>query len=136
MSSAPRLLAGGNPQIAKGFGQAPVQAWIDAAPGWKSETGAALDAVITREVPRVRKAVKWNTPLYGVDDVTWFMSFHAMTAYIKVGFFHGAELDPPPPVLSKQPQVRYLHLGEGDPVDTPQLVAWIRRASALPGVKM
>lgn len=136
MTEAPRLLAGGNPQIAKGHGQAPVDAWIAAAPGWKSTTAGALDGLITRLVPGVQKAVKWNSPLYGLDGQTWFLSFHAMTAYIKVAFHNGVALDPPPPVGSKQPRVRYLHLAEGEAVDTPQLAAWITQAAALSGEKM
>ncbi|WP_035303591.1 DUF1801 domain-containing protein [Brevundimonas aveniformis] len=136
MIQTPKLLAGGNPQIAKGYGDAPVRAWIAAAPGWKSTMGAEIDAVVTRLVPGVSKAVKWNTPLYGVGDGTWFLSFHAMTEYIKVAFFAGAELDPPPPVGSTQPRVRYLHLHEGEAVDTPQITAWIRQAAALTGEKM
>ncbi len=135
-SSAPKLLSGGNPQIAKGYGEAPVQAWIAAAPGWKSTTAAALDTLITRTVPGVKKAVKWNSPLYGLDGQTWFLSFHAMTAYIKVAFHNGVELEPPLPVGSKQPRVRYLHLHEGQAVDTPQIAAWITQAAALPGEKM
>jgi len=130
------LLAGGNPQIAKGFGQAPVDAWIAAAPGWKATTAADLDALITRLVPGVQKAVKWNSPLYGLDGQTWFLSFHAMKAYIKVAFHNGVALDPPPPVGSTQPRVRYLHLTEGDAVDTPRIRAWISQAAALPGEKM
>ncbi|HRH19013.1 MAG TPA: DUF1801 domain-containing protein [Brevundimonas sp.] len=136
MTDAPKLLSGGNPQIAKGHGQAPVDAWITAAPGWKSTTAGALDGLITRLVPDVHKAVKWNSPLYGRDGQTWFLSFHAMTAYIKVAFHNGVALDPPPPVGSKQPRVRYLHLTEGEAVDTPQLAAWITQAAALPGEKM
>lgn len=136
MTATPKLLAGGNPQIAKGFGEAPVQAWIAAAPGWKSTTAKALDALITRSAPGVQKAVKWNSPLYGLDGTTWFLSFHAMTAYIKVGFHNGVALEPPPPVGSKQPRVRYLHLHEGEVVDTAQIAAWITQAAALPGEKM
>ena len=136
MTEAPRLLSGGNPQIAKGYGDAPVQAWIAAAPGWKATTAAALDSLIAREVPKVRRAVKWNSPLYGLDGTTWFLSFHAMTAYIKVAFHNGVDLTPPLPVGSKQPRVRYLHLAEGDQVDTPQIADWVRQAAALPGEKM
>jgi len=136
MTATPKLLAGGNPQIAKGFGEAPVQAWIAAAPGWKSTTAQALDTLITRSAPGVQKAVKWNSPLYGLDGQTWFLSFHAMTAYIKVAFHNGIALEPPPPVGSKQPRVRYLHLHEGEVVDTAQIAAWITQAAALPGEKM
>lgn len=136
MTQPPKLLAGGNPQIAKGQGDAPVRAWIAAAPGWKSTTGAEIDDLVTRLVPGVAKAVKWNSPFYGVGDGTWFLSFHAMSKYIKVAFFAGAELDPPPPVGSTQPRVRYLHLHEGEAVDTPQITAWIQQAAALPGETM
>jgi len=136
MASSPKLLSGGNPQIPKGYGEAPVQAWIAAAPGWKSTTAAQLDALITRLVPGVSKAVKWNSPLYGLDGKAWFLSFHAMSRYIKVAFHSGVELDPPPPVESKQPRVRYLHLHEGEPVDTPEIAAWIIQAAALPGETM
>ncbi len=136
MTDKPRLLSGGNPQIPKGYGDAPVQAWIAAAPGWKSDKAAALDALITRTVPDVKKAVKWNSPLYGLDGATWFLSFHAMTSYLKVAFHNGVELDPPPPVGSKQPRVRYLHITEADAVDEAQLTDWIRQAAALPGEKM
>lgn len=136
MTQPPKLLAGGNPQTAKGQGDAPVRAWIAAAPGWKSATGAEIDDLVTRLVPGVAKAVKWNSPFYGVGDGTWFLSFHAMSRYIKVAFFAGADLDPPPPVGSTQPRVRYLHLHEGEAVDTPQITAWIQQAAALPGDKM
>jgi hypothetical protein len=136
MAAPPKLLSGGNPQIAKGSGEAPIQAWIAAAPGWKSTTAEALDALITRLVPGVAKAVKWNSPLYGLDGQTWFLSFHAMTAYIKVAFHNGVELEPPLPVGSKQPRVRYLHLHEGEAVDTPEIAHWITQAAALPGEKM
>ena len=136
MTDTPRLLSGGNPQIAKGHGDAPVQAWIAAAPGWKSEAAARLDALITRPVPDVKKAVKWNSPLYGLDGRTWFLSFHAMTKYLKVAFHRGAELDPPPPVGSRQPLVRYLHVAEGEAVDEAHLADWIAQAARLPGVKM
>lgn len=137
MSDQPKLLSGGNPQIPKGHGEAPVQAWIAAAPGWKSEAGARLDALITEAVPDVRKAVKWNSPLYGVEDGdVWFLSFHAMTNYLKVAFHAGAELDPPPPVGSKQPRIRYLHIGEDFDWSDGRLRDWIVQASRLPGVKM
>ena len=132
----PRLLSGGNPQIAKGHGDAPVQAWIAAAPGWKGETGRRLDALIAAAVPGVRKAVKWNTPLYGVEEGTWFASFHAFDRYLKVAFFRGADLDPPPPVASKQKHVRYVHIHEDEPLDEAQLTDWIRQASRLPGERM
>ena len=137
MNYKPTLLSGGNPQIPKGYGEAPVKAWIAAAPGWKSEAGARLDALVTRTVPGVKKAVKWNSPLYGVEEGdVWFLSFHAMTHYLKVAFHNGVELDPPLPVGSKQPRVRYLHIGEDFDWSDPQLADWIAQASKLPGEKM
>jgi hypothetical protein len=134
-AAKPKLLSGGNPQIAKGYGDAPVQAYIAAMPGWKRELGARLDALITRAVPRVRKAVKWNSPFYGVSDNVWFLSFHVFTKYVKVAFFRGASLTPPPPGASKQKHVRYLDIHEGE-FDEAQFVAWVKQASKLPGEKM
>lgn len=131
--SAPVLLSGGNPQIAKGDGDAPVQAFIRAMPGWKSDLGRRLDALITRTVPDVRKAVKWNSPFYGVEGQGWFLNFHCFTRYVKVAFFRGASLRPPPPGESKHPDVRYLDLHEGEELDEKLLVNWIRQAAALPG---
>jgi hypothetical protein len=130
------LLAGGNPQIAKGYGDAPVQAYIDAMPGWKSATGRQLDALITRAVPKVRKAVKYNSPLYGLEDQRWFIGIHVFTRYVKVAFFNGASLKPPPPGASKQKNVRYLDIHEGDSIDEAQFVKWARQASRLPGEKL
>lgn len=131
------LLSGGNPQIPKGEGDAPVQAYIAAMPGWKSEAGRRLDALVETTVPGVRKAVKWNSPFYGVEGPEgfggWFLSFHCFTRYIKVTFFRGAQLEPQPPVGSKDPNTRYLHIEEGQPVDEAQLAAWIRQAAAIPG---
>jgi hypothetical protein len=132
----PALLSGGNPQIAKGYGDAPVQAYIAAMPGWKSEVGRRLDALIVRTVPGVRKAVKWNSPFYGVEDQVWFLSFHCFTKYIKVAFFRGASLKPVPPGQSKQKDVRYLDIHEDDELDEAQLVSWIEQASRLPGEKV
>ncbi len=135
--STPKLLSGGNPQIPKGEGEAPVQAYIAAMPGWKSEAGRRLDALIVKTVPGVRKAVKWNSPLYGVEGPDgfggWFLSFHCFARYIKVTFFRGAKLEPLPPVGSKDPNTRYLHIEEGEPVDEAQLAEWIRQAAAIPG---
>lgn len=131
-----KLLSGGNPQIAKGHGDVPVQAWIAAAPGWKGGVAARLDALIERAVPGVIKAVKWNTPLYGLEDGVWFASVHAFERYLKLGFFRGASLDPVPPVASKQKEVRYLHIHEDDPFDEAQLADWLKQASGLPGVRM
>jgi hypothetical protein len=138
IESQPALLSGGNPQIAKGYGDAPVQAYIAAMPGWKSEVGRRLDALIGRNVPGVRKAVKWNSPLYGAgkEEHTWFLSLHCFDRYIKVAFFRGASLNPVPPVESKQKDVRYLHIHEGDQLDEAQLADWVRQASQLPGEKM
>ncbi|HUD90932.1 DUF1801 domain-containing protein [Sphingobium sp.] len=128
-----RLLSGGNPQIAKGDGDAPVQAYIAAMPGWKHGAGRWLDALIVRTVPDVKKAVKWNSPFYGVEGQGWFLSYHCMTRYIKIAFFAGTSLDPMPPVASKSEGTRYLHLFEEKRVDKAQLVEWIRQAAALPG---
>ena len=133
---APTLLSGGNPQIAKGYGDAPVQAYIAAMPGWKSEVGHRLDALITRAVPGVYKAVKYNSPLYGIEGQGWFLSLHVFTRYIKVAFFRGASLRPVPPGTSKQEHVRYLDIHEADKLDEKQFAAWVKQASKLPGVKM
>ncbi|MEM5433164.1 DUF1801 domain-containing protein [Cupriavidus oxalaticus] len=129
----PRLLSGGNPQIAKADGDAPVQAYIAAMPGWKSKAGRRLDALIVRHVPEVRKAVRWNSPFYGVEGQGWFLSFHCFTKYIKVAFFRGAALKPLPPGESKDPDTRYLDIYEQDDIDEEQLGNWIRQASAMPG---
>ncbi len=132
-SAEPTLLAGGNPQIAKGDGDAPVQAYIAAMPGWKNEVGRALDALVVRAVPAVCKAVKWNSPLYGMEGNGWFLSFHCFTKYVKVTFFRGASLRPLPPGESKQQEVRYLDIREGDTLDQKVLTSWIRQAAKLPG---
>ncbi len=132
----PKRLSGGNPRVPKGHGDAPVQAWIAAAPGWKGEIAGRLDALIEHTVPGVNKAVKWNTPLYGVEDGVWFVSFHAFDRYLKVAFFRGASLDPVPPVGSKQKDVRYFHIHEHDPFDEARLGDWLKQASRLPGEKM
>ena len=128
-----KLLSGGNPQIAKADGDAPVQAYIAAMPGWKRDIGRRLDALIARTVPNVRKAVKWNSPLYGIEGRGWFLSFHCFTKYIKVSFFRGTSLRPPPPGESKQKEVRYLDIHEEDPLDEAQVGAWVKQASQLPG---
>ena len=128
-----KLLAGGNPQIAKADGDGPVQAYIAAMPGWKRDVGRRLDALIVRTVPGVRKAVRWNTPFYGVDGRGWFLAFHCITKYVKVAFFKGGSLRPPPPVESKQKHVRYAHVHEGDAIDEALFTNWIRQASELPG---
>ncbi|NUP98941.1 MAG: DUF1801 domain-containing protein [Armatimonadetes bacterium] len=129
----PRLLAGGNPQIPKGDGDGPVQAYLAAMPGWKQEVGRRLDALIERTVPEVRKAVRWNSPFYGVDGQGWFLSFHCFTKYLKVTFFKGTSLRPLPPIDSKDPEARYVHLFEDGGADDEQLADWIRQAAALPG---
>ena len=130
------LLSGGNPQIAKGYGDAPVQAYIAAMPGWKSDVGRRLDAIIERTVPGVRKAVKWNSPMYGVDEGTYFLGIHVFAKYIKVAFFRGASLDPLPPVASKHKDVRYFHIHEDVPLDEARFADWVKQASELPGEKM
>jgi hypothetical protein len=132
-SSRVVLLSGGNPQIAKGEGDAPVQAYIAAMPGWKKNVGRRLDDLVVRVVPRVRKAVKWNSPFYGLEERGWFLSFHCFTKYVKLTFFRGASLRPPPPGESKHPEVRYFDIHEGDVVDRPQVVRWVKQASRLRG---
>jgi len=132
-SKAPVLLSGGNPQIAKGDGDAPVQAYIDAIPGWRSDTARQLDALITRTLPDVIKAVKWNSPFYRTEGQGWSISFHTFTKYLKVGFFDGTLLKPMPPEGSKDAGMRYLHIYEGDKLDEKQLAAWCKQAAKLPG---
>lgn len=127
------LLSGGNPQIAKGDGDGPVQAYITAMPGWSQKVGRDLDRIITNSVPNVHKAVKWNTPFYGVRGQGWIVAFHVFTKYVKVTFFDGALLRPPPPVESKDRNVRYYHVNEGEAVDEKQFASWVKQASALPG---
>ena len=132
----PVLLAGGNPQIAKGEGDAVLQSYIAAMPGWKREIGRRLDALIERTVPGVHKAVKWNSPFYGIEGEGWFLNFHCFTSYVKVAFFRGASLKPVPPGASKHKDVRYLDIREGDPFDEAQLADWIAQASRLPGERL
>jgi hypothetical protein len=129
----PRLLSGGNPQIAKGDGPGPVQAYNAAMPGWKRDVGRRIDGLVERTVPGVKRAVRWNSPFYGVDGQGWFLSYHCFTRYVKVTFIRGAELDPLPPVDSKDPDARYVHIHEDDELDEPLLTSWIRQASELPG---
>jgi hypothetical protein len=129
----PVLLAGGNPRIAKGDGDAPVQAYIAAMPDWKQAVGRRLDDLIVQTVPQVRKAVKWNSPFYGVDGRGWFLSFHVFTRYVKVTFFRGGALRPLPPGASKHPDVRYLDVHKDDPFDEARIADWISQAAALPG---
>jgi hypothetical protein len=130
------LLSGGNPQIAKGEGDAPVKAYIAAMPGWKSDIGYRLDVLIETTVPGVRKAVKWNSPFYGLEGEGWFLSYHCFAKYIKLTFFRGTSLDPVPPVSSKTDGTRYFHIHEGEALDERQLAAWISQASALPGERL
>ena len=127
------LLSGGNPQIAKGDGDGPVQAYLAALPGWKRALGQRLDALIVRSVPHVQKAVKWNSPMYGVEGQGYFLGLHAFSRYLKLAFFQGASLRPPPPGTSKDPRTRYLDVHEDDELDEAQLADWLRQAAALPG---
>jgi hypothetical protein len=135
-SDKPKLLSGGNPQIPKGEGREPVEAYLAAMPEWKGEIGRRVDAIVTRTVPDVHMAVKWNTPLYGIEGDGWFLGMHCFPRYVKVTFFNGAELDPPPPGTSKHERVRYLDIHEDDEIDEEQLAAWFTQASGLPGERM
>ena len=129
-----KLLSGGNPQIPKGDGDGPVQAYIAAMPGWKADIGRKLDALIVAAVPDVRKAVKWNTPFYGApDDEGWFTAYHCFDKYIKVSFFRGQQLDPVPPEPATSGDVRYFHVHEGDDLDASPFASWVAQAAALPG---
>ncbi len=135
-AAKPKLLAGGNPQSAKGYGDAPVQVYISALPRWKQDVGRRLDVLIVRAAPTVHKAVKWNSPFYGNEGDGWFVSYHCMSRYVKVAFFRGASLKPLPPVESKQQHVRYLHIHEGEAFDEAQFSEWIKQASKLAGDKL
>lgn len=135
-AAKPKLLAGGNPQIPKGYGNAPVRAYLAAMPGWKRDVGRHIDAIVERTVPDVQRAVKWNSPFYGIEGQGWFLAFHCMTKYVKVTFFRGTSLSPVPPVKSKHEAVRYFHIHEGDQVDEDHFSDWVRQASELPGEKM
>ncbi|MGR2740193.1 DUF1801 domain-containing protein [Billgrantia sp. Q4P2] len=132
----PKLLSGGNPQIPKADGDAPVQAYIAAMPEWKQDVGRRLDALIERTVPNVRKAVRWNSPFYGIEGEGWFLTFHCFTKYIKVAFLNGASLEPLPPIASKDPNTRYLHIHQDEQIEEEQVAEWIRQASNLPGERM
>ena len=132
-AAKPVLLSGGNPQIAKADGDAPVQAYIAAMPGWKRDVGHRLDALIMRTVPGVRKAIRWNSPLYGAEGQGWFLGIHCFTRYVKVAFFRGTSLRPVPPGKSKSNDTRYLDIHEDDQLDEVQLAAWVKQASQLPG---
>ena len=134
MTKKVALLAGGNPQIPKGEGEAPVQAYIAAMPGWTRAVGERVDALVTQSVPGVRKAVKWNSPFYGVEGQGWFLSFHVFTRYVKLTFFKGAALTPPPPGCTpKSGEARWLDVHEGHALDEAQLAAWLKQAAAIPG---
>ena len=137
MTDEPKLLAGGNPQIPKGEGDGPVQAYLAAMPGWKRAVGEHLDALIVRTVPDVRKAVKWNQPFYGAaDDEGWFAAFRCYTRYVQLQLFRGSSLEPEPPKAAKHPEVRYLDIHEDDELDDDLLVSWIEQASRLPGEQL
>ncbi|MCO6510858.1 MAG: DUF1801 domain-containing protein [Aridibacter famidurans] len=129
----PVLLSGGNPQIAKADGDEPVQEYIAAMPGWKRDVGKKLDELIEKTVPRVRKAVRWNSPFYGIEGRGWFLSIHCFTKYVKITFLNGSSLDPPPPVKSKHEDVWYFHIHEDDEIDEVQMADWIGQASDIPG---
>ena len=136
MNSKPKLVSGGNPQIPKGEGDAPVQAYIAAMPNWKREVGERIDAIVAATVPNVRKAVKWNSPFYGAPDGEgWFLSFHVFTRYVKATFFRGTSLKPMPQGTSKHPEVRYLDIHEGE-FDEARFAGWVEQAAKLPGEKM
>ncbi|ESX88896.1 DUF1801 domain-containing protein [Mesorhizobium sp. LNJC405B00] len=132
----PVLLSGGNPQIPKAYGDAPVQAYIAAMPGWKSDVGRRIDALIVSAVPGVCKAVKWNSPFYGIEGEGWFLSLHCFTRCVKVAFLRGTSLDPVPPGGSRQKEVRYLDIHEGEEIDEARFASWVKQASRLPGDKM
>lgn len=130
-AAKPVLLSGGNPQIAKADGESPVQEYIRAMPDWKRDLGRRLDKLVEKNVPGVRKAVKWNSPFYGVEGKGWFMSFHVFTRYVKVTFFNGVSLDSVPPG-GKDPKARWVNIHEDD-FDEKRMVDWIRQSAALPG---
>ncbi len=134
--SSPRLLSGGNPQIPKGDGDGPVQAYIQAMPGWKRDIGRRIDALIVAAAPNVQKAVKWNSPFYGMEGEGWFLNLHCFTKYVKVAFFRGALLDPIPPGAAKSGDTRYLDIHESEPLDEAQFSDWVDQASKLPGEKL
>jgi hypothetical protein len=129
----PKLLSGGNPQIPKGDGDAPVQQYISAMPGWKRAIGSRIDQLVTQTIPAIKKAVRWNTPFYGIEGQGWFLCLHCFNKYVKVAFLNGDHLNPQPPISSKHPAVRYLHIHEQDTLDEAQLVRWIQQAAAHPG---
>ncbi len=130
---ASKQLSGSNPQNAKGDGNGPMQQNLEALAGWKRDVGVTLDQLIVRTLPNVRKAVRWNTPFYGIEGQGWFLGFHCITKYMKVAFLNGGSLKPLPPVESKQPSVRYFHIYDGDVIDEDQFADWLRQAAELPG---
>ena len=136
MTDTPKLLSGGNPQIPKGYGEAPVQAYIAAMPGWKQAVGRRIDDLVTQTVPDVEKAVKWNSPFYGMEKDVWFLSCHCFTKYVKVTFLNGGSLTPPPPEPSKYDAVRSLHIYEDAALDDAQFIDWVKQASQLPGERL
>ena len=135
MADKPKLLSGGNPQVPKGYGEEPIRAYLDAVPGWKQAVCRRIDAIVSKEVPGVCKAIKWNSPLYGMEKDHWFLSFHCFDKYVMVTFFKGGQLEPPPEEKSKYPAIRYHHVKEGDELGE-QFAKWVREASKLPGEKM
>lgn len=135
MADGPKLLSGGNPQIPKGYGEGPVQAYLAAVPGWKQAVCCRIDTLVTEAVPDVQKAVKWNSPLYGMEGHGYFLSYHCFDRYVKVAFHNGGQLDPLPPEKSKHPNTRYLNVREGDELGD-QFVDWVKQASRLPGERM
>lgn len=135
-TDTPRLLSGGNPQIAKGDGDEPVKAYIEAMPDWKHDVGRRLDELIERTVPDVKKAVRWNSPFYGIEGQGWFLSYHCYTDYVKVTFFRGTSLEPVPPIESKQKGVRYVHIHADAQADWESIANWIRQASEVPGEQL
>jgi hypothetical protein len=133
VASEPKLLSGGNPQIAKGDGDGPVQAYIAAMPGWKHDVGRQIDDLVVATVPDICKAVRWNTVFYGIEDNGWAIGVHCFTHYVKLSFLNGGSLEPPPPEASKYPAVRSLHIPENEPIDTKLVQSWIKRSCELPG---
>ncbi|MGH1503573.1 MAG: DUF1801 domain-containing protein [Acidimicrobiales bacterium] len=136
MADEPKLLSGGNPQIPNGYGDEPVQAFLDAMPGWKQDVGRTVDRLVRSEVPDVALAVKWNTPFYGMEQGRYFLGFHCLTKYVKVTFFDGVDLAPQPPVCGKPERPRHLHVTEDDEIDEEQFRSWVRQAAELPGEKL
>ena len=132
VEKAPTLLSGGNPQIAKADGDAPVQVYINAMPGWKRDLGKRLDALIVKNAPRVRKAVKWNSPFYGTEGKGWFVSFHVFARYVKVTFFQGTSLRPVP-AGGKSKEARWIDIHEGEDLEKTHIAMWVKQAAALPG---